>query len=182
MRSRILVLLLAMSACAPTKTRPPPSGDAPRNSVSEGYALLYELVSKQSGLDKALVMGGMGTDGKALIREIAEASKSAAAKIEAFAKADASLDLKHTALPEVEVRARSATESAATKHLLFAGKEFELRLLVTQADATEYGRMLAKELREVDQDRERRAWLKEFSAQYGKLRDRVEGRLTVRKD
>lgn len=151
--------------------------------LSRGYAMLYELVSKQSGLDRALIIGGgMDAESKSLIREIAQASERAAARIKNFTRADPSLALKNRGLPEVEVRARAEIESSLKGRLLFAGKNFEVRLLLAQNDATEYGAALAQEMAKLDPHRERRAWLKEFAEHYGKLRQRVEERLTVRSE
>ena len=199
----IIALLTALGCVGPRSTQSPPPRDsqAPpttgktsretpsaqqpdrkQSQISEGYAMLYELVSKQTGLDRALVLGGgMNDQTKALIREIADVSKQAVAKIRGFAQADPSLGLKQTGLPEVELKARAEIESSITRRLLFAGKNFEVRLLLSQSDATEYGAALARELAERDADPQRRAWLKEFADRYGKLRERVEQRLTVRK-
>ena len=167
------------SAPKPAATPQRPSRE--QVELSHGYAMLYELVSKQSGLDRALIMGGgMDAQSKSLIREIAEASDRAAAKIKAFAGADPSLALKDRGLPEVEAKARAEIESSMKGRLIFAGKDFEVRLLLAQNDATEYGAALAGELAKYDTDRERRAWLKEFAEHYAKLRQRVEQRMTVR--
>src|SRR5688500_16513041 len=89
----ILMLLLTQACASPPK--PPPGADSPRAlELSHGYAILYDLVSKQSGLGRALIIGGgMSEPTKALIREIAEASREATGRIKAFADVDASVVL-----------------------------------------------------------------------------------------
>ena len=182
-RSWFLVICVLMGCTA----RPGPAvGDGTitpeQLRVSQGYALLYELVSKQSGLDKVFVLGGgVSDETRALILEIDAASEQAAVMIPSFAESDPWIDLRTSGLPTAEVESRQSAEASITRRLLFAGKEFELRLLLSQAEATGYCESLARSIASMDHDPRRRKWLSEFADSCERYARRVEGRLAVRK-
>jgi hypothetical protein len=180
----MLVLALSAAGCATTQRLEPVDGSpSPQQvEISRGYAALYDLVSRQSGLGRALILGsGMDPETKDLVRAISEASREATTAIESFARSDAQLVLTDRGLPQVDAEARAASEAATTSRLLFAGGRFEVRLLVAQVQATDYGHALAKELSQRDTDPTRRTWLRQFAERYGQFRQKVEDRLAVRK-
>lgn len=170
------------AACASTQARkkPPDPQDPAVIQLSRGYALLYELVSKQTGLSKALIRGGVNEEGKALIHEITAESRDAAEKIKGMAKTDPSINLDDKGLPKAEEKARDLDESWVTGHLLFSSGRFELRLMLSQIDATEYGAFLAKATAGIEKDDSRKKWLKDFADRYMKFRDRIEDRLALK--
>ncbi len=145
---------------------------------AQGYALLYALVSKQAGVDKSLVVGTMGDPTKSLVKQIAQVSGEAVQQLKQWSQADG-WDLKQTGLPAVERAARESEESRTTRDLLFAGKKFELRLLISQSSATSYGWHLARELAKMEGDETRKAWLDGFAERYEDLHKRVEQCLSV---
>ena len=173
-----------MSGCTPrTGVGPVEGALAPEQvQLAQGYALLHELVSKQSGLDQSLILGGgMSDETRALIREIDATSEEATEKVRSMAQAAPWIDLRTLGLPEAEAGSRRHMEAGVTRRLLFAGKDFELRLLLSQVDATGYGEALAIALEKMEKDRERREWLRGFAQEYAGYARRVEGRLAVRK-
>ena len=147
--------------------------------LSEGYGLLYALLSKQSRLDGILIVKSASKQTEQLLREIAAASGEGVSQLEAFAKTDERLLINWTGLREVEARVRDSIESAIGKQLLFAGDDFELRVLLTQAEALQYGAHLGRIIGGIDQDEQRSAWAQRLADQYDGLRDRVVASLKV---
>ena len=161
-------------------SRTPDASDPKPSQLSNGYGLLYELVSKQADLNKALMLHDAGDETRDLIEQIAQSSRVATEKLELFARADPGLTLGNTGLPRIDTNARNAEESSQTWRLLFSEGVFELRLLLTQVSATSYGANLADELESLDPDPERRAWLLRFAEEYRAFHERVEFRLALK--
>lgn len=131
----------------------------------EGYSLLYTLADKQSNVDKILIVKHTSTKISAEIKQIAQVFGQAKERLDGFAKEDSGLSFKMAHLPSMEEKTRAAIESTTTKDLLFSsGKAFELRLLLTQVQALDYGGHLATQLA----DQERNAKRKEFLTQFAK--------------
>ena len=147
--------------------------------LSEGYGLLHALLAKQGGVDGILIVKGASGPGKDLIRRIAVASRDGAERIRGFAREDDRLRVDWTGLREVEQRARDQIEGATGKELLFSGDDFEVRLLLTQSEATRYAVGLARVLLKIDRDEQRNQWLLDFVAGYDELRQEVVRRLAV---
>jgi hypothetical protein len=147
--------------------------------LNHGYTLLYELMGKQSDVDKILILRDASEPTQAVIHEIAAACTNAKKQLEVFAKGDPQLHMDLKDLPEAEVDTRAAIQSATTKKLLL-GSGFELKLILTQVSATEYGAFLARTLADLDPDKVRVAWLKELEKNLQDLYQKVVGRLAVR--
>lgn len=174
------IALLMLSGCAAPKQQSA-DAQAPANTqLSHGYSLLYSLVSKQSNLDKVLILKSASEPTKQLIKRIAQASAAAKKQIEELAKLDPALVLNDEGLPAIESATRAAIESATSKQLLFGGDSFELRLLLTQVEATRYGAALARQLAAADPDPARVSWLESFAQQYEDLNRDVIARLAAR--
>lgn len=184
MRVLSIAISITLMSCQPRTAIQDDSGPPTSEQIqlSHGYALLYELTNKQSDLDKALFLGGgMSDAAKQLIRDIDAASERAAEQIRQFADVEPWMELSDLGLPEAEIGSRRAIEKLTTRRLLFSGGAFEFRLLLSQADATQYGVSLAESLREMDNHAGRRAWLEEFSSEYKSLFEKVEAQLSARK-
>src|SRR5262245_8942117 len=82
----VVLALFVLGGCATPKSVPSAaSGNA---ELIHGYSLLYEIVSKQSNLDKALIFKNPSEPTRKLIRQIAETSTTAKRQLEEFAKLD----------------------------------------------------------------------------------------------
>lgn len=177
------VYLVGGSLAGCKTASPAPAAPGETSHLSSGYALLHELVDKQSGVGQALILGGgMSEQTKTLVKEIAQTSKEAAQSIKAFSQADPTLRLDDKDLPWVEQKLREEEESQTTSRMVFAGKKFEFCLLLSQVKSMPYGALLAEQLASIEQNKERREWLKRFAKQYGSYRDRAEERLMLRGD
>lgn len=148
-------------------------------SLNGGFSLLYELMVKESDVDKILILRNASVPTQTIVHEIASACATAKEHLDTFAKLHPLLRLDYHDLPKAEVDARDAIEWATTKKLLL-GVEFELKLLLTQVSATEYAAFLAQTLAARDSDKERKAWLLEIAAIFENLHRKVAQRLTVK--
>ena len=180
--SIVVVLTMALlTGCTAGQSTSPPHNSAPsRNDhpalsrpVIEGYSLLYELVSNESGVDGIFIIKTASPKTVELIRTIADVSRQAVKKLHSFTEIDSRLVLDQTGLPQVESATRAAIESKISRQLLFAGDDFELRLLLTQLEATHYGAALANQLAQIDDNERRSQWLVEFAKQYNDLYEKL---------
>jgi hypothetical protein len=108
-------------------------------------SLLYDLLGKEKNITKILLIKRNGDDVAAFIKAIAATADESVERLERLLKIDPTLNLQAIELPAGEKAARDATEKT-NEHdiLLSSGIEFELNLLVTQAEALSYGQHLAK--------------------------------------
>ncbi len=170
MASRIFIyagILCALSVAGCSSVPPvvPIFGNAARIR-DEGYSLLYTLADKQSNVDKILIVKHTSAKISAEIKQIAQVFGQAKEQLDGFAKQDSGLSFKMSHLPPMEEKTRAAIESATTKDLLFSsGKAFELRLLLTQAQALDYGGHLATQLADQDGNPKRKEFLTQFAKQ-----------------
>ena len=107
-------------------------------------SLLADLLNDEKNVSKIFVVKNANSQTKDLIKLIAATAKVHALDLEEMATNDPGLNLHELALPPGEKAAR-ASEAKSTEHqLLFSsGPEFEFRLLLTQAQAQNYGQHLA---------------------------------------
>ena len=141
---------------------------------SQAYYLLYELSTKESEVDGILIIKSPRKETAALIKEIAKLSKSLTEKIETDMKADPTLRAGHSPLPVAEIRTRESIEAATRNELIFgSGKDLELRLLLTQAEAMSYLCHLAKVTQGFETEPTRIEFLKGLSKQAHDLGERV---------
>ena len=175
-----LSLSLCQAGCSLFEKEPeaPAVGESPRN---QGYSLLYGLVSRQKDVDKLLLIKSETPEVQTVIKKIAAATANATARLEEFAKKDSSLELEVESLPVPEQKTRSAIESSKTRSLLFSGgSQFEVRLLLSQAQGMSYGGHLAEVVSGLDSDPERKQYLSDLSVELLKLHDAVLGILEQR--
>jgi len=162
-------LLLALVAVIQLgcRTAPRPVSEAESSAStapSHAHALLFGLLSDEKNVSKLLIIKRERPELRALINEISERAGEAHKALEAFAKSDRTLNLKDQGLPSAEVLTRNAIAKARTKELLTeSGKEFELRLLLTQNEALTYGGYLAATAAASDTSGDRRQMLQQLS-------------------
>ena len=144
---------------------PPPEKSA-RATWSNGYALLYQLMTDEQNVSKLRYFKHEQPDVKDLINRIAAASGAAAKQLEAYDKEDGGLDLKNQDLPPGEQTTRDAIASTKKWDLLgHTGEHFELSLLLTQSEAMNYGWHLAEVAGKNDSRPERACYLAGLSEQ-----------------
>ena len=159
----VAIGVLACAGCASVQEKIPFVG-ARYRSRNEGFSLLYELTTKQRDVDKILILKRVSARTANEIKEIAQTFRQAQEQLDAFARQDGSLNFQTKHLPALEEKTRDSIQATTTKNLLFStGKELELRLLLTQAQALNYASHLAGVLENQDDNKERKSFLREFS-------------------
>src|SRR5258708_33030268 len=138
MKLLYLALLFSLVGCStirPTKETTSAEGP-PRSVLNEGYTLLDQLMSDEKDVSKLLIVKREPAAVVETIKSIAARAGEAHKQLEAFAKADARLNLKLKTLPLIEQETRDSIGKARTKELLFQNsKKIELPLLLTQNEA-----------------------------------------------
>jgi hypothetical protein len=168
-----VVCALTFAGCASMQQETPVVGERYRVS-NEGYGLLYELTGKEQNVDKILIVKSANSKVAVEIKNIAQLFGQAHDQLDAFAKQDARLRFGTTRLPTLEKKTRESIESQTTKDLLLSsGRDFDLQLLLTQAQALQYASHLAKELDGQDDNTHRKSFLNQFSKQCEQQHQRV---------
>lgn len=172
------VTLGGMIGCA-SQEMPLSKLDAADQRMVEGYSLLYELVSKQQDMDGIFLLKSASEPSATIIKDIASTSAMAARRLEQWNKANPAYGIRQPNLPAVEADARAKIEELTTYNLLTAGADFELRLLLTQVDATTYGAALAMVLADSDSNVERAQFCRELAERFTEFNTRVRSRLAL---
>jgi hypothetical protein len=129
-----------------------------RNNAS---SLLAQLLDEEKNVSKVLIIKHGSRELSGLITAISTASAEGAKRLKGLADVDPKLDLKLLGLPPGEKASREAIGKTDEYDLLFSsGVDFEFTLLLTQAQALNYGSHLAKVAAENTADpREKDAFL-----------------------
>jgi hypothetical protein len=173
-----LAVLLGLLICGcqsdrttavPPKTTPISAG-APKSVNAairnNSLALLSDLMNDEKDLSKILIIKNASRELNQLVKDISNTAGTTAKRLKALAKQEG-LRGENTALPPGEQATRKAI--AKTKeHVLLHSKaaEFEVQLLLTQAEALNYGTHLASVIAE-NEPQPRRA--SEFTALSARL-------------
>ena len=171
MRLFTLAILLVLAGCS---AGPPLSADTSRNPRVDGYTLLGTLLADEARVGGILTLRKPSKETEELIRAIADRCSTADRDLKAFDVPRAG-----SILPEVDVDVRAAIAGHTGRELVF-GDMFEVRLLLSQAEALRYGRYLAIETAKHEPDASRNAWLKALAEDLAGLRTRVVQRLAVK--
>ena len=119
--------------------------EADRVAVCNNAAsLLHDLLGQEKNVSKILLIKKKAPAFEKLIKDISKTADDGEKQLDHFAKDNPALDLHQMRLPPGEVAAREA-QSKAEEHTLLAAKNetFEFDLLLTQAQALDYGSHLA---------------------------------------
>lgn len=166
----VFFLLTLVVGCATIQSN---QAQAPEK-ISEGYALLYSLLSDESDVDKVLIVKSTDEVTKSLIKEISQTAKQAKLRLSKLSKEEPAVDLENQNLPEMETRTRESISSATAKELLSSkDRDFKLRLLLTQENAMKYGQNLADTLAQKEFTPNRAKYLKQLSGNLKSLRERT---------
>ena len=127
----------------PSHAGPDKSKIAVRNNAA---SLLADLLGKDKNVSKILIIKSNSDELGELMKAISKAAGDGADELEALAKNDKSLNLHALQLPPGEIAARAAMSKTDEHELLSTpgGEKFELKLLLTQTEALNYGSHLAK--------------------------------------
>lgn len=176
LRPVALLLLLAAAGCATAPPAPPPEADAATLDRSTGHALLGALLEDESRLGLILILKRPSTETATLLRRITERATLAKEEYPAVLAAEPAVVPAEEPLPPLEQRVRASIASRTSRELTL-GDAFEVRVLLTQAEALRYGDSLARALAQVEPETTRRTWLLALAADFDALRERVVERL-----
>ena len=140
---------------------------------NHGYALLYDLVSRQRQLPGILIIKQESRQTQQLVVEIGDFCKSVYQQLNDMVKEEATLGYDQKGLPAIEEAARAAIAATHRKGLLGATDEFELRLMLTQTDGLAYGAHLCKVIAERETVDARREKLEQWQQRFNGLREKV---------
>ena len=176
----ILLCIVLLAGCAATVKVSPQGGGAVRER-NEGYSLLYKLMSDESDVSKIFFLKHADDPVASVVKEIAYFCQSSKSQMDEFAKRDASLEYDLTDLPRIEQRARDLEAKDETRSLLTSsGKEFELRLIFTQLEATNYALQLSRSLAEQEDDPSRKNFLTNMTQRSAAFHEKLMSLLTVK--
>ena len=142
----MLSVACALTGCQSPKARPLGKGGAAPTAIrNNSCSLLHQLLEEQKDVSLLRFIKREDSKVKALINKIAANCAAGAKLLEEFAKHDPSIHLDYIQLPPGEAATREAIAATKKKELLSqSGNEFELSLLLSQAEALSYGWHLAK--------------------------------------
>jgi hypothetical protein len=113
-----------------------------RNNAS---SLLAQLLDQEKNVSKLLIIKHGSRELTGLIKAISAAASDGAKRLNSLAQDDPTLDLKRQDLPVGEMASRDALGKTEEYDLLLSsGADFEFTLLLSQAQALNYGSHLAK--------------------------------------
>ncbi|MDB6029690.1 MAG: hypothetical protein JWM16_28 [Verrucomicrobiales bacterium] len=178
-----VLLGLAVVSCTGCQT----ASQTPATPVAEktghsgsGYALLFKLMDDERNVSKLLLVKRERAELNELVKAISRTAGDAYKEMEAFGKADPSLNLKVDGLPPAEVAARASISKATAWELLTdKGKDFELALLLTQEEALTYGEHLAVTVGVKEANGPREQFLRKLATDLAALRLRVKAMLAA---
>ena len=131
--------------CANVQSKAPstvPPQLAVRNNAA---SLLFDLLNDEKNVSKLLIIKRARPELRELIKTISKTAENASKNLARTANEDASMDLHAMNLPAGEVAARDAESKTKEHELLHAsGVDLEFQLLLSQAEALNYGRHLAE--------------------------------------
>jgi hypothetical protein len=165
--SLVLAAMWVLSACATHES-------GAKEDLSEGYALLYDLVSKEKQASQLALVKTISPELKSLLERISETSKVTARELETLARVDPPLDLKATHLPRIERAARESIDKETTKQILRStGVDLEFNMVSSQLAAMNYAVHLARSLAAIETNPRRKEFLLQTDRKFSDLHGHV---------
>ena len=142
----IAVLLVLLGA--PGTVRAEDTAETPRETINDGYSLLYKLCKDESQLHLIVLIKTTPPEIADFARRISQEGDDDAALLEKIQAADHHIRLDKQPLPQFEVDVRQSIRDEKQHLLLFGSKSgnFVRALLVSQIEAATYGANIAKVL------------------------------------
>lgn len=173
----LTLLLIGSAAGCQSPRRPGEYNAVPPKTVSaakadfgvrdNAFALLYDLLEQEKDVRKVLFIKFESDELNHLVKDISAVAKKYLADFEPLTKALPGYDPKNLGLPPGEVAARNAVSKTKTKAILLShGPDFEFEMLLSQAQALDYGAHLAQVAAQNETNPNRAG---EFSALAGQL-------------
>lgn len=175
-RVAVVLFVLLTAGCATREPRA--KEDAPTNvnvsDISAGYALLYDLVSKEQQSSLLSIIKKESPELKSLLERISDTSKTTAKELDALARIHPPLNLKITHLPKIERAARESIDKETSKELLNSqGVTLEFNMVSSQLAAMNYAAHLARSLAGVETNPRRKEFLLRTDRNFSELHGQV---------
>jgi len=165
--SLVLAAMWVLSACAPLESRA-------KEDLSEGYALLYDLASKEKQASHLSLVKTISPELKSLLERISETSKVTAKELDTLASVDPPLNLKATHLPRIERATRESIDKETTQQILRGtGVDLEFNMVSSQLAAMNYAAHLARSLAVVETNPRRKEFLQRTARKFSELHSQV---------
>jgi len=148
--------------------------DAPTNlnfsEISAGYALLYDLVSREKQSSLLSLIKKESPELKSLLERISETSKATANELDTLARLNPPLNLKVTHLPRIEQAARDSIDKETSKQILQSqGVDLEFNMVSSQLGGMKYAAHLARSLAVVETNPRRKEFLRRTDRNFSEL-------------
>lgn len=140
-----IFISLFFIGCASHKISEKTADTAKMELRNNAASLLYDLLSDEKNVSKVLIIKRNSDELGNLIKLISKTTGEGAVKMEALAKKNPALNFHALELPPGEKTTRDAISKTKEHELLHtSGDEFQFNLLLTQAEAMNYGWHLAQ--------------------------------------
>ena len=144
------------------------------SDISAGYALLYDLVSKEKQSSLLSIIKKESPELKSLLERISEASKATAKELDTLARIHPPLNLKVTHLPRIEQAARESIDKETSKEILHSkGVDLEFHMVSSQLAGMNYAAHLARSLAVVETNARRKEFLQRTARKFSDLHAQV---------
>lgn len=178
-----LAAIWVLSGCAILGPRA--KENAPTNvnasDLSAGYALLYDLVSKEQQSSLLSIIKKESPELKSLLERISDTSKTAAKELDTLARIHPPLNLTVTHLPRIEQAARESIDKETSKQILNSqGVNLEFNMVSSQLAAMNYAAHLARSLAVVETNPRRKEFLLRTDHNFSELHAQVYKMLLTR--
>jgi hypothetical protein len=170
--SSALVAIWVVSGCAtlePGAKEHAPASVSP-SELSEGYSLLYDLLSKEKHSSMLSIIKKESPELKSILERVSETSKATIKELDTLAKLNPPLTLKAPHLPRLEQAARESINKETSKKILHSnGVELEFNMVSSQLAGMNYAAHLARTLAAVETNPQRKEFLQRTDRNYSKL-------------
>jgi hypothetical protein len=165
---------IAISAPARAATATSGKNAVDLQTRNNALALLHDLLNDEKHLSKVLVIKRESSDLDRLVKSISKTANDGVKLLESTAKHIPDLNLAALNLPPGEAAARKAIAKAKEHQLLHSKDgEFEVRLLLSQIQALNYGSCLAQVAADNEPQADRARKFSALAAQLKDLYDQV---------
>jgi hypothetical protein len=132
---------------------------------NQGYSLLYRLMSDEGNVNKILIIKSVDDPVKQVIKQISDTCSAARVQLDEYQNQDGKSEFDVPDLPRIEQETRDLESNVDEKELLFSsGKDFQLKLILTQLQATRYGQLMCTALADIENIPQRKDFLTKLAA------------------
>jgi hypothetical protein len=155
---------------APIGAPSDPTADA---QVGFGYSLFVDLMGDEAQVADILAIKSASMMTQALLKDISATAKDATTSITPLLAAQPAVAIDQNGLPIVETSTRNRLTNMLTARLLLAGGSFEVKMLLSQANAMGYARSLSASIAEADPNRARSSIMSQLENLFADLESRA---------